>query len=93
MKVIHHLLEILQSYQTLAYDLIKSAKTLSNSITFDEENTLKQLKIKVKENDLKINKAAKGNAIVISKIPDYFNKVETILSDRTKFKIIERVVC
>ena len=36
-----------------------------------------------------INKADKENATVITKKSDYLNKMETLLSDRTKFKIIE----
>jgi hypothetical protein len=79
----------LQSFQKLAYDFIDSARTPQTSLTFDEENTLKKLKIKVKENNLIINKADKGNATVVSKKPDYLNKMETLLSDRSKFKIIE----
>jgi len=79
----------LQNFSNLAYNFIDSAQTPQNSLTFDEEKTLVKLKSKVKENDLIVAKSDKGNATVIIKKEDYLNKMETILSDKTKFELLE----
>ena len=42
----------LQGLQTLAYEFVDNARTPQNSLTHDEEKTLKNLKMKVKDNSL-----------------------------------------
>ena len=65
-----------------------SSEIRQNSLTFDEEKTLNNLKKKVKENDSVINKADKGNATVINKKSDYVTKMEDLFSDKTKFELL-----
>ena len=79
----------LQKIQTLTYDFVDSAETPQNSLTFDEENTLRKLCSKVKDESLVVSKADKGNATVVLKKEDYINKMEAILSDRSKFELLE----
>jgi len=79
----------LQGLQTLAYEYVDNARTPQNSLTYDEEKTLSKLKMKVKDNSLIITKANKGNATVITKKDDYVYKMNKILSDSTKFQLIE----
>ena len=61
-----------------------------NSLTFDEEKTLNNLKRKVKEEDLIINKSDKGNAAVVNKRSTYVEKMEQLFSDKSKFELIEQ---
>ena len=53
------------------------------------KKTLLKLKSKVKENDLIVSKSDKGNATVFTKKVDYIAKMEEILSDKTKFELLE----
>ena len=75
--------------QYLAEEFTNSAQIRQNSLNYDEEKTLNNLKKKVKEKELIINKADKGNAAVITEKCEYIKKVEQLFSDRTKFEIID----
>ena len=77
----------MQKLQHLAEDFVDSSKITQNSLTYDEELTLNNLKRKVKENDLIINKADKGNATVINNKSEYIKKVEQLFTN-SKFEII-----
>ena len=79
----------MQKLQSLTYEFLDSAKTPQNSLTFEEEKTLVKLKSKVKDNSLIVTKADKGNATVINKRADYIDKLQKILSDKSKFELIE----
>ena len=79
----------LTKLSNLTYEFIESAVTPINSLTFDEEQTLIKLKTKVKDKDLIVSKSDKGNATVVTKKVDYIAKMEEILSDKTKFELIE----
>ena len=62
-----------------------------NSLTFDEEKTLNNLKRKVKEEDLIINKSDKGNAAVVNKRSTYVEKMEQLFSsvvDRDRVRVM-----
>jgi len=72
----------------LAEDYIKSSEIRQNSLTLDEEKTLNNLKLKVKECDLIINKSDKGNAAVVNKKSDYITKMQLLFSDKTKFELV-----
>ena len=76
----------MQKLQSLTYEFLDSAKTPQNSLTFEEEKTLVKLKTKVKDNSLIVTKADKGNATVINKRADYIDKLQKILSDKSKFE-------
>jgi hypothetical protein len=75
--------------QFLAEEYANSSQIRQNSLNYDEEKTLTNLKKKVKEKELIINKADKGNAAVITEKCEYIKKVEQLFSDTTKFKIID----
>jgi hypothetical protein len=75
--------------QFLAEEFTNSSQIRQNSLNYDEEKTLNNLKKKVKEIELIINKADKGNAAVITEKCEYIKKVEQLFSDRTKFEIID----
>jgi len=75
--------------QFLAEEYSNSSQIRQNSLNYDEEKTLLNLKKKVKEKELIINKADKGNAAVITEKCEYIKKVEQLFSDPTKFKIID----
>lgn len=79
----------LQKLSNLTYGFIESAKTPQSSLTFDEEKTLLKLKSKVKDNELIVSKSDKGNATVVTNKAEYIEKMETILSDKTKFELLE----
>ncbi len=79
----------LQKLQFQMQDYINCSKTPLSSLTFDETKTLHKLKEKVVTNKLIINKADKGNAAVVSSRAAYIEKVEKILSDTSKFQVIE----
>ena len=75
--------------QFLAEDYTNSSQIRQNSLNYGEEKTLTNLKKKVKDKELIINKADKGNAAVITEKCEYIKKVELLFSDRTKFEIID----
>ena len=56
----------MQKLQNLTQEYINSSDVKQNSLSFDEEKTLNNLKRRVEE-ELIINKSDKGNATVINK--------------------------
>jgi putative heme iron utilization protein len=65
-------------------DFNKSPSAFSN-LTKEESQCLKHL---AKKDDLVIQKSDKGNSVVILNKNDYISKVKDLLSDSTKFKVV-----
>ena len=80
----------MQKLQNLTQEYINSSDVKQNSLSFDEEKTLNNLKKRVKDEELIINKSDKGNAAVINKRSIYIEKMEHLFSDKTKFKLLEK---
>ena len=74
-SVVTPLDSFMQKLQHLAEDFVDSSKITQNSLTYDEEKTLNNLKRKVKEHELIITKADKGNATVITPKLEYVEKM------------------
>ena len=75
-----------QKVQRQAVEFIQNLRKTPNNLSKEEVKLLSQLG---KNKKLVITKADKGNAIVIQDRKDYVDKVLKILSDKTKFSLLE----
>ena len=78
----------LQSIANHFFYKFKPFKVFSPIIHKSDINILKDLS---KDSNISICRPDKGNGVVIMNKNDYINKVQTILQDQTKFKIIDNI--
>ena len=72
--------------QHIAFECLETAKIKEYNLTKEEEKALYDLS---KDKTIIVNKADKGNAIVIQNKSDYENKMFDLLSDKSKFECLE----